>query len=94
MNWVKLTERKPQPFQRVLIRYDAGPGGHHLIQYDVAWYDAGLWWTSAEHALSRQYDYVTHWTKIEQPSDVKADAVEWKRRVLAGVERVKGRNIW
>ena len=68
MEWVKLAEREPQPFRRVLVRYEVGHASH-LIQYDVAWYDAGLWWLDAKHALSRLDDVVTHWAKIESPTD-------------------------
>ena len=75
MNWVKLAEHKPNKCERVLIRFEDGYADCK-IRYTVAWYDAGLWWMDAKHALSRQYDTVTHWTKIEPPSDVLVDVVE------------------
>ena len=73
MNWVKTAERKPQRCERVLIVYkDERDETHYL----VAWYDAGLWWLDAKHALSRQYDTVTHWAKIHLPIDILVDMVE------------------
>ena len=76
MNWVKLAERKLQPFQSVLIRYDAGPGGHHLIQYVVAWYSDKHWRSEEDGEILPRHKYVTHWAKIEPPIDVLVDVME------------------
>ena len=73
MHWTKLTERKPQRCERVLIRYE----DEHEVRYTVAWYDAGLWWLGVgSHALSSVFDDVTHWAKIEPPIDVLVDMAE------------------
>ena len=72
MRWTKLAERYPQRCERVLIRYE----DEHEVHYDVAWYDAGLWWLDARLSLSSVFDDVTHWAKIEPPIDVLVDMVE------------------
>ncbi len=84
MNWTKLAERKPQEWQSVLARIEVRHASH-LVRYSVAWHHAGQWRINGNELL-RPSDKVTHWTKIEQPSDVLADAVKWKRRGLSGVE--------
>ena len=76
MKWVKLAERKPQRCERVLIVYEDRFTDEVKYHHDVAWYDAGLLWLDAKHALSRQYDTVTHWAKIHLPIDILVDVVE------------------
>ncbi len=76
MNWIKLAERTPQRCERVLIVYEDRYEDEVKFRHDVAWYDAGLWWLDAKHALSRQYDIVTHWAKIDLPIDILVDVAE------------------
>jgi hypothetical protein len=64
--WIPLAESVPMNCAKVLISFQSAGGVNCQA---VAWFDRGLWWLNAKHALDRMYEPVHYWMSL--PDDPK-----------------------
>lgn len=70
--WIPVSESIPHNGNKVLISF-RGVGGVNCQA--VAWFDRGLWWLNAKHALDRNYEPVHYWMSLPDDPASKSNSL-------------------